>query len=743
MKKNRSVVAILIASFLAVWIVPVIMGIFIYISYDRVLMKNIEKSNDYILYNKSVLLDDVVNRVNELTYMVSVKPELISMAEYRYPYTPQQQYVIYEFMNKWLKYYNESTANVKSIYIYLPKSDMILANNQMTSKKYFDAVYSGTPEEYSLWLERLVKRQSSEFFDINIAGTKRILHVFKAVPALLGDNSPSIVIELNEAAFFNDSVEGENSEFYVTDEFGNKIYSSQKDDSDLNKLFTDENIDDENYIISKIKSRETGITYVFVQDKKFYNQESRHIRDICILMIAFCCVLSFIIIKFFVRYNSKPIKNIVSELNSNGLYSENGNEYKFIREAINEGINKSNSYKDIISTQKKYLRDDLLMKVLRSNSPINASLLKTFDIAFSGSIFIIILISVNEEGDIFFEKSDTNSVELAIYALENIFDELLAETKEHYVFSHGGIIHCIINYNEYDDNTDNKLMAIMEQSREFIKKNLNISYTVAISSPVEDANCLSEAYSEALKILEYKYIYPSKNVLRNDILQDGQERFDYKYSLKKEQQAINYIKDGNYNDAVNILNEALEISKDNTYMSLPLAKCMVFDILCTLLKISEEIMPEESVMENKLDIYSRIVNCTDVSKVRIEVDDIIKQFYDYLETYGKKRSNGFIAEKAKHYVDDEYGNENLTILSIAERLGVTPNYLSAIFKQNYDMSLFDYISLVRVEKSKELLKNTNISIDKIAENVGYSNGRTFSRTFARLEGITPSKYRHL
>ena len=57
------------------------------------------------------------------------------------------------------------------------------------------------------------------------------------------------------------------------------------------------------------------------------------------------------------------------------------------------------------------------------------------------------------------------------------------------------------------------------------------------------------------------------------------------------------------------------------------------------------------------------------------------------------------------------------------------------------MTIADYITQVRIRHVKEELKNTNHSIQKIAENNGFSNSQTFIRIFKKLEGITPGMYR--
>jgi YesN/AraC family two-component response regulator len=72
---------------------------------------------------------------------------------------------------------------------------------------------------------------------------------------------------------------------------------------------------------------------------------------------------------------------------------------------------------------------------------------------------------------------------------------------------------------------------------------------------------------------------------------------------------------------------------------------------------------------------------------------------------------------------------------------MNPAYMSRQFKMQTGYGLLDYINKVRIEAAKKLLKNDSDNLENIAKNVGYSNARTFTRAFVKIEGITPGKYK--
>ncbi len=94
------------------------------------------------------------------------------------------------------------------------------------------------------------------------------------------------------------------------------------------------------------------------------------------------------------------------------------------------------------------------------------------------------------------------------------------------------------------------------------------------------------------------------------------------------------------------------------------------------------------------------------------------------------------------YVKAHY-QENLSLTSLSEAMGYSAKYLSRLFKENMSWNLSDYIQYVRIEKAKELLVQTQLSVEEIQEQVGIPSRTTFIRVFKKFEGLPPGQYRKL
>ena len=80
---------------------------------------------------------------------------------------------------------------------------------------------------------------------------------------------------------------------------------------------------------------------------------------------------------------------------------------------------------------------------------------------------------------------------------------------------------------------------------------------------------------------------------------------------------------------------------------------------------------------------------------------------------------------------------------LAAELGITPIYAGQLFKKETGQNFLDYLTELRISKAKELLCGETLSVQDVAETVGYSDLKYFSRLFKKATGVSPSDYKKL
>ncbi|MCQ2982203.1 MAG: response regulator [Treponemataceae bacterium] len=104
------------------------------------------------------------------------------------------------------------------------------------------------------------------------------------------------------------------------------------------------------------------------------------------------------------------------------------------------------------------------------------------------------------------------------------------------------------------------------------------------------------------------------------------------------------------------------------------------------------------------------------------------------------RSENPVVEKVRQYVQEHLG-EQISLDDTAAQVKVNPYYLSKLFKDETGQNFIDYVTGIRMEKARELLRGNELSIKEISHETGYTDQNYFSKLFRRMYGLTPTEYR--
>ncbi|MEG2349185.1 MAG: response regulator [Hungatella sp.] len=109
------------------------------------------------------------------------------------------------------------------------------------------------------------------------------------------------------------------------------------------------------------------------------------------------------------------------------------------------------------------------------------------------------------------------------------------------------------------------------------------------------------------------------------------------------------------------------------------------------------------------------------------------------ECYAPKHKSKILASQIRSYLNDNF-QEKITLSSLAEHFFVNKEYLSRLFRQEFSVSVFDYLDLLRVEAAKRLLQEGE-SVSNAAITVGFYDESHFNKKFKRIVGISPKEFK--
>ena len=143
--------------------------------------------------------------------------------------------------------------------------------------------------------------------------------------------------------------------------------------------------------------------------------------------------------------------------------------------------------------------------------------------------------------------------------------------------------------------------------------------------------------------------------------------------------------------------------------------------------------PEFSQLEERID------NCFTVSMLEDCLREYIETLAGTIQTVQENKASKPI-RIAQEYISKN-ADKPITLNEVAEIVHYSPNYFSNAFKTQTGKTFLDYLTDLRIEKAKSLLKDTPLKISDIAHTVGYADEKYFSKLFLRIVGVKPVEYR--
>lgn len=110
------------------------------------------------------------------------------------------------------------------------------------------------------------------------------------------------------------------------------------------------------------------------------------------------------------------------------------------------------------------------------------------------------------------------------------------------------------------------------------------------------------------------------------------------------------------------------------------------------------------------------------------------------EIHGKKKSAKELTREMEDYIYKNLGNEELSVNELGKVLYMHPVYINRIFKKEKGISISQFITEKRMQLAVELLKSGQLTINSVAEQVGYQSYSSFNNAFKKFYGCNPSEY---
>lgn len=655
-----------------------------------------------------------------------------------------------------LNVYRSANNFVDSVYFYDTNKNIVLTDNKFEYKfeDFYDQAWFGLIKDIEIFPiildTRIARQYDNQFKDV-------ISIVYKTVNAK--DNNNFIVINIDQNYLFN-SLSNE-----VQDQLGRAFFILSKDNKAIikapddytyqsiveNKRLEDylqsdigmfkQQINHKKYIVNFIKNDVLNWTFVTTLGYDEFYKTTNAIRNLLIIFTVLIGMLTMIVVVISSKRMYKPILNIVNFIKSNIRGDEPRETSVEDIDYINNSIRMVyDNYMDICDKLDKNLPDykeRFMYFLLQYNRYTYDEIVEKMNfIGIDLDTRDLVVIVVNIEymnyvlGDVSKVNDDISSIKaviedsvnqhvkgIVLYGNLNKFTIVLNANKEHFkdIF-------------RFSENLKNEL-----------KKEVHIRVSLGISKICENITNLSQAYKEANEALKYRDISNHYDVIYIDQIKIRNRQF-MTYPKENVEVINSHLRMGNKKEALDNLNEMIDgFMVDNKYTYYSDIQKIFIRFLNSINSTLNELGLELNDIFPEENVYQTLLQMNTIDEIKSWSEKIIVEISDYIISAVDDKKNKYI-EEINTYLE---GNplKDITLSTVAEHLALNPSYVSKMFKEHIGKGFTEYLTDYKVKKSKELLVNTDLKIQDICTEMGYSNSYYFIKIFKKYTGLTPGEYR--
>lgn len=717
----------------------------------NILKEENNRANDAILKQFSSALDDKLNYMTELAIQAyaGVESEIYSGSRQR----KLSPYVRYRACN-FLKNLNIATENVENIFIYYHNENYIISlSSSVSPDVYYQSYYQLKDFSLEDWNDILYSSSSGFIVFPSKAGANSIAFVYR--PARAGVNRQNkVFVSFNPSKLqelLDNSKWANNGAFLVYSPEGKLLASTNPDynDIDLSGYFDIDGFfnlkyEDKEYICKIIQSDNTKCYYVSITPKELATKPISSLKDMGLIFAVIIIPIGLAISYLLSRRNYTPLKRLLVWINEKAMYDpesfEQGNEIDILEKVLRLSFEEQEKLIAQIHNRKNELIISSMRNLLYGTYSEDDSVEEIFkrnDLTLLSNQFAVILINIERK---------YNSVQEALYSqdllgfiITNVIEELAAKKHQGFVIPiDSNRYSCLVNFSSNDISTmQQDLLSIAQEGKKFLEENFGIYFTISLSAIHSELDGIHQAFQEALYAMEYRLTVGSNQII--PYKEESQYDSIYTFSFKTDHSINLFIKEPKDDSQINsFVRELFENRSIDSNTPPAVARDFMHDVAGSLCKAINDMLPQNTPW--KENIYNRLIDCDTLEMFRNELINILKEYQEYL--IGKSCLYSISAQVRK-YIEENFHDPNLSVNTLGDKFNLSPSYLSKMFKDENEISIPDYITKIRIDNAKKLLKDTDKTIQKIAEETGFLSSSVFIRVFKKVEGITPGAYRKL
>ncbi|WP_244268302.1 AraC family transcriptional regulator [Paenibacillus barengoltzii] len=438
---------------------------------------------------------------------------------------------------------------------------------------------------------------------------------------------------------------------------------------------------------------------------------------------------------FLATWLSKPLRELVRTVRSRGSRGvSDKNELAFLNSVFQRMQEEEEQLYKLLQEREQDARSLTVHRLLRGEE------VQSVEEIFPEANYLVAVLSIDRyRSYVDATNPETRSYHryLIVTHSENVFPPGISARC---VYQGEGCFAVVVNFGEGEADCGYEgIKEALGTLRQYAGKLLGHTVTVGVSSRTESCSELQDHAAEAMEVIKQRMVNGGGGISFWSEEDERGRGKHYLYPVDSERRILNYLTAGELErllEELTAIRQEIQGSPSISYDNIMFIYHQLVGV--TIKQLRENQINPTRIFAGRGNIYSSIASMDTLE----ELDAYMREFYRDIVQYlaRKPESDAGYGDRILRYLDAHYCEE-IVFEEMAKEIGISYSYMRKIVYETTGTSLIDYLNLRRIEKAKELLLESGMTVKQIAAEVGYGNVQSFNRFFRKYEGMPPSGYK--
>lgn len=727
-----------LVSYLLMLIIPLaIAWIGFQIAFD-IVENNLIVTHSNMLQRSADIIENELMDIESVALQIANDASILEMAG---KHKGDQEYIgtAVDALDKFAFYLNYKDIDLldsKNAYIYLKNADLVSYSKSYYKPEVFKKYLAEWGIDYDTWYSEMtsadlvapVFRQNGNGFE----------YVFPFSKVLFGERQANIVLRIDGDAvihkmeFINNLQNQDTYLVEILQASGDRVWNSgtieEYPELTLAELEKGYSVKDGLSILA-VKSERMDWYYVLVLPVKESLTELTALKNVVLSLMFIAVLLGILFAVIQSVKKGKPVEVALQALTKEG---EEPQYYANLGTAVSEMVKHHQDALQAVEKSKASLQRTFFADLLKADFTTESQLkleAENADVHVDNQLYQTAFIQFFAENDLtLVDEQTVNEIKVISKLVKDHLRELCGESVWFHKKNYNSEI-AIFAIDDFEED----VYTLIRQTKEWIAKEGNIEITSGIGGTCNNLLLIWRSMEEARIALEHCTRLVPIVSYNKQMVQEN----EYYYPTIAAEKLEECLRSGQWQEARDILSLLETENCVNRKLCRPQFMKLNQKFMDTLSEAwKKEELREKTIWLNEVMMHSEIPQKEYFYRLKHLCRTICN---DNVEKKQEQKSQ--MVEEIKAYIELHYQDYDIGLSKVGSEFRVSESYLSTLFKEQSGVNFTDFIEGLRIEKACELLKNRNITVNEVAEEIGYNSVQSFRRAFKRVKGVSPKELR--